>query len=106
MMRIACLAALVASVVAEEPLPPMTLVEKEKNAALNDDEEKAPGISVRVVGGDQVKEKSKYPFLVEWEGGLTACAVLNQRTDIAGYAQRSTTLLLPSRCQMWRFHDS
>ena len=67
-MRIASLLAVVA--VGQVAAQPLTLVEKEKLASLSEKDDTPPGLSVRVVGGNTVTSKSKYPFLVEWEGEL------------------------------------
>jgi hypothetical protein len=73
MLRIASLSALLAVVAADQPTSgPLTLLQKEALAGLSNKDEKPPGVQVRVVGGDQVSSKSKYPFLVEWEGELVS----------------------------------
>jgi hypothetical protein len=111
MMRIASLSVLIAVVAAD----PLTLLEKEKLAGLSNREETPPGISVRVVGGTKVTSKSKYPFLVEWEGELVVhekrnMIVSKERVlDLDGIYYKHFLLypfVAACRCQMWRLYDS
>lgn len=112
MVRIVYLSALLAVVAADSE--PLTLLEKEKLAELNngDEDDRPPGVSVRVVGGDQVTSKSKYPFLVEWEGELFMKRNLVLDLDsmflTTFHVVCACTILFiaPRRCQMWRLHDS
>lgn len=63
----------------EPPLPPLTLLEKNKLAKGGKDLK--PAIDIRVVGGDQVTQRSKYPFFVEWEDAKCGASLIHD--DIA-----------------------
>jgi hypothetical protein len=73
MLRLASLSVLLAVVSAE----PLTFEQKEELAKKSDMDDPPPGVQVRVVGGTQVTSKSKYPFLVEWEGKWAVCMKCN-----------------------------